>query len=940
VHGDDYVAQGNSDKAFKLYKEAMTPELATRERYDVRVEYNVPMQLHDAPSLCLRADVYRPMPKFKGETFPVLLLRTPYNKNFDYVGGRFRAATEQFFFPAFGYIVVVQDVRGRFHSDGEFYPFVNEARDGSDAVEWCATLRGSNGRVGTVGQSYMGFAQLALLTRRPPSLRAMSVVSGFFDHFKNGLYTNGILEYDFAFKYSNMLMRDVAVRQCSSDEAERTRLLKQLESYVERPKWGKALHWAFTKREYGDLAALFSMVYSIDEDILDTRPLLRVGEYLSLSPHDDVINQMLVEDDDGERVMNDGVMPDRLNFFSDFVRYGDRDGEYWQRLFLGGDERRAKASNHDDMLDIVASAAVPTLHIGGWYDTFAETTIELFNAMRGTAPQRLLMTPFCHLLPFSKPTTKGCGDADFGDLARISIHAEQLAWFDRYLKGDAGDVVVDDDKDGDGSGGGSAGGSGSGSGSGHAALSDSGPGGSSDDDDDDDDDDGGSGGGSGSGEQLRPRGKGRFGKRRQQPGKRKKAAAAAAAAATTTTTTTTNASSSGNGGGSGGGASGGHRRCDDPSTARVFVMGEQQNYWLELAEFPPPASATTTKVYIIGCGPEGANGPDGDGWLRVGALGADDGDGSEHDDGVPPTGEGAALRRGSCVGDDEAGGDRWDEYDEYVFSPTRPVPTHGGKHLAAEWHAGVRDQREIERRPDVVSYTSGPLASALFVSGRVVFRLYGSTTGRDTDWVVRLCEVRCSAKKRGGGCKEKQSVNVAEGHMRVRFRKGLDRVALVEKGHVYVFEVDLGHTTYVFAKGNKLRVDVTSSDYPRHTVNPNTGIEHICLETKPKRVVQRVWHTDNRRSALILPLLDTTKLTTVVSPTTLPAPPPLPKQQPRVSSAAADSGSGGGGAASDTARGDSAIVVHRHGIYHTLTSLLGNVAKRWLGRARRINDDR
>ncbi len=93
----------------------------------------------------LRADIYRP--KAEG-TFPVLLERTPYDKNGS-SGFGLRAA-------ALGYVVIVQDVRGRYTSDGEWYPFKNESSDGYDTVEWAASLPYSDGRVGMFGGSYVG----------------------------------------------------------------------------------------------------------------------------------------------------------------------------------------------------------------------------------------------------------------------------------------------------------------------------------------------------------------------------------------------------------------------------------------------------------------------------------------------------------------------------------------------------------------------------------------------------------------------------------------------------------------------------------------------------------------------------------------------------------------------------------------------------------------
>ncbi|MGA2539856.1 MAG: CocE/NonD family hydrolase, partial [Terracidiphilus sp.] len=111
------------------------------------VEHGVTMKTRDG--ITLRADIYRPA----GEgPFPVLLTRTPYNKNNSAVFGQKGAAR--------GFMVVVQDVRGRYTSDGEWYPFKHEIEDGYDTVEWAAALPHSNGKVGMFSGSYVGATQM------------------------------------------------------------------------------------------------------------------------------------------------------------------------------------------------------------------------------------------------------------------------------------------------------------------------------------------------------------------------------------------------------------------------------------------------------------------------------------------------------------------------------------------------------------------------------------------------------------------------------------------------------------------------------------------------------------------------------------------------------------------------------------------------------------
>jgi len=133
--------------------------------YGVEYEFNVRIPMRDAT--VLSADIYRP--KAAGK-FPVLLLRTPYTKG--------RAGTNSYaeqgrYWASHGYVFMVQDVRGRGDSDGEFYPLINEAMDGFDTQQWAGTQPWSSGKVGTFGSSYLGWTQVYAATMRNPHLAAM-----------------------------------------------------------------------------------------------------------------------------------------------------------------------------------------------------------------------------------------------------------------------------------------------------------------------------------------------------------------------------------------------------------------------------------------------------------------------------------------------------------------------------------------------------------------------------------------------------------------------------------------------------------------------------------------------------------------------------------------------------------------------------------------------
>ncbi len=148
---------------------------------EILVQKNVPATMRDGTTLM--SDVYRPA---EGGPYPVLLTRLPYGKD--------QRAGWEVLDPlkaaGAGYIVVVQDVRGRYRSEGRFVPFVREYEDGYDTVEWAAKLSGSNGSVGTYGLSYFGKTQWHAAVMRPPALKSMAPVQAWGNHL-NGVQMRG-----------------------------------------------------------------------------------------------------------------------------------------------------------------------------------------------------------------------------------------------------------------------------------------------------------------------------------------------------------------------------------------------------------------------------------------------------------------------------------------------------------------------------------------------------------------------------------------------------------------------------------------------------------------------------------------------------------------------------------------------------------------------------
>ena len=151
------------------------------DQYAVTYERNVVVSMRDGVKL--RADIYRPNAEGK---FPVLLQRTPYNKDNDVDFG-IKAASQ-------GYVVVVEDVRGRYASEGDWYTFKNEPNDGYDTVEWAAALPYSNGKVGMFGGSYVGATQVLAAIAHPPHLAGICPIVTASNYHDNWTYQGGAFE--------------------------------------------------------------------------------------------------------------------------------------------------------------------------------------------------------------------------------------------------------------------------------------------------------------------------------------------------------------------------------------------------------------------------------------------------------------------------------------------------------------------------------------------------------------------------------------------------------------------------------------------------------------------------------------------------------------------------------------------------------------------------
>lgn len=174
----------------------------------------------------------------------------------------------------------------------------------------------------------------------------------------------------------------------------------------------------------------------------------------------------------------------------------------------------------------------------------------------------------------------------------------------------------------------------------------------------------------------------------------------------------------------------------------------------------------------------------------------------------------------------------------YAYDPKDPVPTVGGPMLTLP--GGAIDQRKIESRSDVLSFTTAPLSAPMEVTGPVTMRLWASSDAPDTDFVVKLCDVYPDGR----------SMNMCEGILRARFRKSFQKETLMKPGEIYPFDIDLWATSVVFNKGHRLRVDVMSSSAPGYDRNPNTGARFRTSEET--RVARNTIYMDARHPSHIL----------------------------------------------------------------------------------------
>jgi putative CocE/NonD family hydrolase len=181
--------------------------------------------------------------------------------------------------------------------------------------------------------------------------------------------------------------------------------------------------------------------------------------------------------------------------------------------------------------------------------------------------------------------------------------------------------------------------------------------------------------------------------------------------------------------------------------------------------------------------------------------------------------------------------------DIYLYDPRNPTPTKSGK-FGAYFLQGAFDQREIEERTDVLVYTSPVLEEDTEVTGPVELELWASSSAVDTDFTGKLVDVWPDGK----------AYNLVDSVMRARYRDSDYKAEPIRPGKIYLYSFSLGATANVFKSGHRIRIQISSSNFPKWDRNLNTG-HHIGQDAVLKAAVQTIYHDKKHPSSIVLPVI-------------------------------------------------------------------------------------
>jgi len=186
-------------------------------------------------------------------------------------------------------------------------------------------------------------------------------------------------------------------------------------------------------------------------------------------------------------------------------------------------------------------------------------------------------------------------------------------------------------------------------------------------------------------------------------------------------------------------------------------------------------------------------------------------------------------------------------HDEFTYDPATPVPSLGGHTCCTgtDTEAGGYDQSTIEMRDDILVFTSQKLEKGIEVTGPLKVVLQVSSSAVDTDFTAKLVDVYPDGR----------AFNVQEGSLRMRFRESLSKKVLMKPGEVYEIELDLHASSNYYAAGHRIRLEVSSSNFPRYDRNLNTGGNNYD-ETEWKVARNQVYHSEDKLSYVVLPVID------------------------------------------------------------------------------------